>query len=359
MKRIFALLLALTMCMGVVTALTSCNQGDSKEDNNGGDTPKNVTIKAYNGSKELVDTVVPYDPQRIVTIDMAALDIIDCLDLGNRVVGNATTTIDYLMDYNPSDANGIVNVGTIKTPDLEAVATCDPDVIFIGGRLSSYFDALNAIAPVVYLATDTTYGVVASTTSIATTIASIFGKDAEIAAKVADFNDRIAAIESVFFNYSAVVGMYSGNNFNILGNDGRCSIIGRELGFNNIGVSAGETTATHGNAASWETIVALNPDYIFVMDRNNAIGSTDGNTPAKEAIENDLVKELDCYKNGNIIYLAHPNVWYTAEGGIQALDTMLKDLEAELADDIAAIAAAANAEEGQGSERGQGSGRGQ
>ena len=33
------------------------------------------------------------------------------------------------------------------------------------------------------------------------------------------------------------------------------------------------------------------------------------------------------YKNGHIVYLAHPNVWYTAEGGIQALSEMLSDLE--------------------------------
>ena len=40
----------------------------------------------------------------------------------------------------------------------------------------------------------------------------------------------------------------------------------------------------------------------------------------------------DVYKNGNIVYLAHPAVWYTAEGGIQALDIMLQDLESELLD---------------------------
>ena len=42
----------------------------------------------------------------------------------------------------------------------------------------------------------------------------------------------------------------------------------------------------------------------------------------------DLVKELDVYKNGKIIYfIDNSNVWYTASGGVQALDTMLTDLE--------------------------------
>ena len=45
------------------------------------------------------------------------------------------------------------------------------------------------------------------------------------------------------------------------------------------------------------------------------------------ALENELVKSTDAYKNGHVVYLAHPNVWYTAEGGIQALSEMLSDLE--------------------------------
>lgn len=72
-----------------------------------------------------------------------------------------------------------------------------------------------------------------------------------------------------------------------------------------------------------------NPEYLFVMDRDAAIG-TDGAQLAKEIVENELVMDLDVYKNGNIVYLAHPAVWYTAEGGIQALDIMLQDLESDL-----------------------------
>ena len=47
-------------------------------------------------------------------------------------------------------------------------------------------------------------------------------------------------------------------------------------------------------------------------------------------MENDLVKGTDAYKNGHIVYLEHPAVWYTAEGGISALDVMLSDLESAL-----------------------------
>ncbi len=35
-------------------------------------------------------------------------------------------------------------------------------------------------------------------------------------------------------------------------------------------------------------------------------------------------------KNNRIVYLAHPAAWYTAEGGVTALDTMISDLESSL-----------------------------
>lgn len=51
---------------------------------------------------------------------------------------------------------------------------------------------------------------------------------------------------------------------------------------------------------------------------------------AKDVIENELVMQTEVYKNGNIIYLEHPGIWYTAEGGITALGVMLDDLESAL-----------------------------
>ncbi len=286
---------------------------------------------------------------------MAALDIIDNLGLGDRVVGTANTSIDYLSDY--ANNKEIKNLGTIKEADLEAVMECEPDVIFIGGRLSASYDALSEIAPVIYLATNTEIGLVESVTKNATTIASLFGMESEIEKKTADFAERIAALQAVADGKTALVGMTTSGSFNLLGNDGRCSIIGVEIGFNNLTASetnggqsgkghdkssegqkpegkkgndtSGNSGSPHGNESSFETVVAQNPDYIFVMDRDRAIG-TEGVQLAQEIIENELVMSTDAYKNGNIVYLEHPAVWYTAEGGITALDVMLQDLESAL-----------------------------
>lgn len=245
---------------------------------------------------------------------------------GGRVVGTADTSLEYLQNYINDD---ISSLGTIKEADLEAVMACEPDVIFIGGRLASSYDALSEIAPVVYLATDTELGVVESVRRNAMTIASMFGLEDKVDELMAGFNSRIAALAEFSAGKTAIIGLVTSGSFNVLGNDGRCSMIGREIGFENIGAAADIDTSTHGNEASFEFIVEKNPDYIFVMDRDAAIG-TDGAQLAQEIMENELVMGTDAYKNGHLVYLAHPAVWYTAEGGITALDLMLKDLESSL-----------------------------
>ena len=313
MKKLVSLLLAALMLLGMATAALA------------EDAPETVTIASLNAEREPVELEVPYDPQRIAILDMPSLDILDRLGLGDRVVGSATTTLEYLQAYAPGDT--IANLGTIKEADLEAVMACEPDVIFIGGRLSASYDALSEIAPVVFLSTDTEIGVVESVRNNATTIASMFGLEAQVDELMAGFDARIEALAAFAEGKNAIVGLCTSGSFNILGSDGRCSIISVEIGFDNLG--DGDVTATHGNESSFELVVELDPDYMFVLDRDAAIG-TDGAQLAKEIVENELVMDTDVYKDGHIVYLANPTVWYTAEGGITALDIMLGDLEGAL-----------------------------
>ena len=348
MKKILSLILALAM----VFCLTACgstagNDADNTESSNSNVTtenndastgeenkPESITIQALNANKEMADIEVPYDPQRIAILDMPALDIVDALGVGDRIVGSAKVTIEYLTDYNPDDSNGaIMNLGTVKTADLEKVAACEPDIIFIGGRLSSVYADLEAIAPVVYLAVDYEMGVVESTKYNAQTIASIFGKESEVDAMFTDFQPRIDALNTVLNGKNVLLGMYNSNALSLMDTQSQLNIIAAELGANNLGETVGEVDkATHGEEASWETIITLNPEYMFILDRSTATGAADeGILGAREVIENDLIKELDVYKDGKIVYfIEHANVWYTSTGGVQALDTMLADLEGAL-----------------------------
>ena len=323
MKKLLKMMCAAVM----ILSLVACGNKGTTESPEANQEVTEVTITSYNANKEEVEVVVPYNPERIAVLDMASLDILAALGVADRVVGSASTSISYLQSY--VEKEGVKNLGTIKTADLEAIMACEPDVIFIGGRLSGSYDDLSKIAPVVYLGTDVEVGVVASVEKNASTIASMFGLEEKVEEMVSEFDVRIKTLQEFAQGKEAIIGITTSGSFNVLGNDGRCSIIGKEIGFTNIGIEKAEVTSSHGNEASFEFLVDKNPEYIFVMDRDAAI-ATEGAKLAQEIMENELVKTTDAYKNDQIIYLANPSIWYTAEGGLTALDIMLSDLETTL-----------------------------
>ena len=312
MKKLFSVLLALSMLLVGAMAMAES---------------ETVMIQSLNGAGEEIELTVPANPKRIAILDMASLDILNSLGVSDRVVGSATTKLPYLSDI--VNAENVANLGTIKEADLEAVMACEPDVIFIGGRLSKNYDALSEIAPVVYLSTDSELGVVESVRKNAGIVASMFGLEDKVDELMSGFDARIATLAEAAKDKTAIVGMCTSGSFNVMGNDGRCSIIGREIGFENVGVDANIDTATHGNEASFEFVVKQNPQYIFVLDRDAAINA-EGAQLARDIMENELVMGLDAYKEGHVVYLTNPAVWYTAEGGVTALDIMLSDIESAL-----------------------------
>ena len=312
MKKLFSVLLALSMLLVGAMAMAES---------------ETVMIQSLNGAGEEIELTVPANPKRIAILDMASLDILNSLGVSDRVVGSATTKLPYLSDI--VNAEDVANLGTIKEADLEAVMACEPDVIFIGGRLSKNYDALSEIAPVVYLSTDSELGVVESVRKNAGIVASMFGLEDKVDELMSGFDARIATLAEAAKDKTAIVGMCTSGSFNVIGNDGRCSIIGREIGFENVGVDANIDTATHGNEASFEFVVKQNPQYIFVLDRDAAINA-EGAQLARDIMENELVMGLDAYQEGHVVYLANPAVWYTAEGGVTALDIMLSDIESAL-----------------------------
>lgn len=333
---------------------------------------------------EPIEVTVPYKPERVVVLDLANLDILDNLGLGGCVVGAPTITLPYLQSYNDE----LPIVGSVKTPDLEAVMACEPDLILMGGRMAEYMDSLGEIAPVLRLTTVSDEGLVEAIRANAQTVGAIFGETEHVDELLAQYDAQIAALAEFAQGKTCVLGMSTSGSFNLLGNDGRCSLIVNEIGFDNIGVDAaaagsdsgrsaghgsrdegneeessgrsgsgegsegegsgrsgghgsGESgndasgsagvTPTHGNEVSFEAIVALNPDYIFVMDRDSAISAT-GAQLAQEIMENELVMKTDAYRNGNLVILENPGIWYLAEGGITSLGIMLSDLEKALLD---------------------------
>ena len=198
----------LTIVFAMACCIAACGNTTTMDEVSSETMKETVIIQALDANREVIDVEVPFNPQRIAVLDMAALDLVDALGMGDRIVGSAKVTIEYLTQYNPDDSNGeIMNLGTVKTADLEKVAACEPDVIFIGGRLSSVYADLEAIAPVVCLGIDYEKGIVESTKANAQTVASIFGKEETV-----DATQFMKKVHTVFQYYNELVKTQPLNN---------------------------------------------------------------------------------------------------------------------------------------------------
>ena len=198
----------------------------------------------------------------------------------------------------------------------------------MGGWLAGSYDALSQIAPVVYLATDSDLGVVESVRQNTRAIASLFGLEDTAGELMTDFDSRVAALASFSEGRTAIVWAWLPAAASMCWATTAAAAPHRP-GKRALPTWGGRQPApppTGEPRPASEFLVDKDPDYLFVLDRDAAIG-TDGAKLAQEVVENELMKGTAAYRDGRIVYLAHPAVWYTAEGGITALDRMLRDLE--------------------------------
>ncbi|MBP3208017.1 MAG: ABC transporter substrate-binding protein [Campylobacter sp.] len=301
MKKFFKFALALMCLVGIGNA-------------------ENLELDSKNSKGEAIKVSVPKDPKRIAVLDPAMLDMIDAMGLGDRIVALTPLKIDYLAKYNDKKE---LNVGTAKEVDLEKIMVAKPDLILVGHRLVKQYDDIAKIAPAVMTGgIDYKLGAVKSIRKNITDIASIFDKQDEVGKILDGYEKRIAAIKEKVGGKTAIIGLVTKSSFNTLGNERKCAIITTDMGFDNV---AKNSKSEHGSESSFELLVKLNPEYVFVLDRDNAIGTAGAKT-ASEVMDNELVKKTDAFKNGKMFYLT-PSVWYLTEGGITAYDMMLKDIE--------------------------------
>lgn len=139
-----AVALLLTACGGADTAdpdvseaMTAAEQAE--ED----DGPRTVT-------HAMGETEVPADPQRVVVLDSPHLDA--ALSLGITPVGAVQSSVDEgLPEYLGDRTDGIEIVGTITEPDLEKIASVEPDLILSAKvRHEDVYPQLSEIAPTVF-----------------------------------------------------------------------------------------------------------------------------------------------------------------------------------------------------------------
>jgi iron complex transport system substrate-binding protein len=314
MKKWSLLLIGLTLLVFV----SACSNASSnaEEDDKANASGETLTIE-----HELGTTEVTKNPETVVVFDFGALETLD--KLGVKVAGVAQDNLpSYLSKY---ESDEYVNIGSLKEPDFETIYGMDPDVILISGRQSAVYEDLKEIAPTIYVGLDTT-NYMESFKKNVNTLAKIFSKESEAEQELVAINESIDALHEK-------ASESDGKGLILLTNGGKISAYGAGSRFGILHDVFGVKTAdenieasTHGMKVTFEYVVEKNPDYLFVIDRDSAIGNGEA---AKKVIENALVEKTNAYKNDQIVYL-DPEVWYLSGGGLMSVPKMVDEISSAI-----------------------------
>ncbi|MCF7645302.1 siderophore ABC transporter substrate-binding protein [Bacillus subtilis] len=275
-----------------------------------------VTVKHAQGETKLPDV-----PQKVITFDLSSLDTLDTL--GVKVTGvPAIKMQDYLSKYAADD---YIKVGTLFEPDYEAVNAAQPDLIIVGGRSAAKYAELAKIAPTIDLTADAANFVKSSEDNIRT-LANIFGKDKEAEDALTKLNAKKDELKTLTAK--------SGTGLLILTTGGKMSAYGPGSRF---GVLYGEfgvkpaaddiKPGGHGQPISFEYILEKNPDWLYVIDRDAAIGRE--GVAAEKFLDNAVIAQTNAWKNKQVIYL-DGSAWYLNASGLTSMEKIVDQLIAGL-----------------------------
>ncbi|NTU71389.1 MAG: ABC transporter substrate-binding protein [Coriobacteriia bacterium] len=142
-----------------------------------------VTITDDAGKSVTIDA----EPQRIVSLAPANTEIAFALGLGDRIVG-VTTYDDY-----PAEVKDIAKVGDFTTPNFEAIAAADPDLVLATTGVQA--DAIKKLeslgATVIAIDPQNLAGVYADIERVG----KATGTSEKAATLVADMKDEVAAVQ--------------------------------------------------------------------------------------------------------------------------------------------------------------------
>ncbi|GAA4896605.1 siderophore ABC transporter substrate-binding protein [Tessaracoccus lubricantis] len=262
---------------------------------------------------------------KIVVLDFGALDTLDALGVGESVIGIPKGGV-IPAPVEAYGADSTTDIGTLQEPNFEVIAGLEPDLIVAGFRSAKHVPELNKIAPTVDITYDYSksfYDGVAYATEI---LAAATGTQDKADAELKELSDAIeAAKDKVPAGKNAMVLMTSGGKVSAHGTQSRYNALFNDLGIEPT-ISDVEAEA-HGDAISFEAIQQANPDIMFVVDRDSAIGQE--GAAAEQVLDNELIAQTTAWANDDVVYLDGQR-WYILIHGVNNAVEMINGVAAEL-----------------------------
>lgn len=277
-----------------------------------------VTTETIAITHKLGTTEVPVNPQKVVVYDVGTLETLD--ELGIPIAGIPKDYVAKHLEKYKDDEN-VKDAGSIVQPNVELVRNINPDLVVISEVTSREYDDLKKIVPTVYLGVDNE-NYKTSVIENLNKIGDIFNIKEKTDRKALELENKVDEAVKIITasDKKIMILMYNVGAFSKFGENSRYGFIYTDLKAQP--ADENEATGIHGTVVSSEYISSVNPDILYIIDRNEIML---GEKTDRKEIENPLIQKTNAYKNNRIIY-ADPNVWYLSGGGTYSFRKMIDDV---------------------------------
>lgn len=283
-----------------------------------------ATIRTITDAK---DRQVEVSSQPVRIVALTELDLDSALALGITPVGavngrGQTALPAYLGDK----AAGIVSVGTLAEPSLEAIVALDPDLILAGSmieQIEALLPQLSEIAPVV-----ATYKPTDDWKSAFQSIATVLNQESAAATFLGEYEHRVATIKALLPTDKATeanVARWMPQGPVLMMPTIFSSLVLADVGITRPAAIA-ELAGSHGahtDPLSLEALDLLDSEWLFLGALN-----PEGGSALEAALDNPLFQQLTVVQNNQVV-VVDGAVWTSIGGPLAAL-VVLDDLEAAL-----------------------------
>lgn len=262
---------------------------------------------------------LPANPKSIAVYDYAVFDTVSALGVRPAVVPEKNL-LPYLED---DFRQAALRAGSIFEPDLEALYAARPDVILLGTATTRHQNELAAIAPTVNMRINGGT-LISDGLKRLTELGRLFGKEevalqwrSRIETLLADTRRVITASPPE----NGAVLMVQGGKLVMFGQQSYFGWLYRELGIKP--VAELQTSGDAGLPVGFEFLRQSDPDWLFVIDRDSAVGESGQSAAAM--LDNALVHQTRAWRQGHIVYLS--GAAFTAGGGVRQMEQDLQTIK--------------------------------
>ncbi len=268
------------------------------------------------------ETAISGVPAKVLTQDWAAFDNLNALgvDVAGVPSSNAPS---YLADKIPGDA---LQIGSLFEPDFEGIAAAEADVYFVAARSAAAYETSKDILPTVDLSVNNLEFISGIEKNI-TTLGEIFDKQDKAAELNAALDAKVAEVKAAAEGKgTALVLVTNAGKLGVYGPDSRVAWVYNEAGMPSA-LDSVKDGDHGGDAVSFEFLLEVNPDWVFVVDRDAGTGENAG--AAAALLDNELFNQTNAAKEGHIVYL-DPQASYISMHGYQGVMLLLDQVLAGL-----------------------------